>query len=452
MIEIKDKENNVYYKNNPEYFDELLELYNTNIKGAAVALRYSKKYLLNWIYEVTKDKLAKNNNATRIFWIFHNITDYPKCANSNCQNRITSNVYRVSCGYNPYGKYDGLTRCCSITCLNKCEEHNKEIWQTYHFHKASDKDFLKKRNEKTKSTKKKLYGNENYVNVEKCKQTKMDRYGSSTYNNMDKNFATRYKHNGEGIYHSPESIEKMKKTSLENNGVEWSLASNEIREKGKLTRKLRYGDENYSNREKAKETSLLRYNEPHFTNRPKMLATKLEHFGCYCPESAKKKAEETFLKRTDGKYRSVLQMPEIRKLGHRSKYMLDGFVFDSSWEVAFYIWNRDIGNSIIRSPLQIPYVGIDEKNHFYTPDFSVNGELIEIKGCQFFKESKDGIVFINPYSQKSIHQERYAYFYKEVLLKHKVRIITSPEISKYIKYVRNQYGSNYVRSLRVSYQ
>ena len=29
MIEIQDKENNIYYKNNPEYFDEIEKIYFT---------------------------------------------------------------------------------------------------------------------------------------------------------------------------------------------------------------------------------------------------------------------------------------------------------------------------------------------------------------------------------------------------------------------------------------
>ncbi|MFA5152836.1 MAG: hypothetical protein WC554_09775 [Clostridia bacterium] len=51
-------------------------------------------------------------------------------------------------------------------------------------------------------------------------------------------------------------LKLRKETNLKNYGVEHSLQSKEIREKGKQTKKERYGDENFTNREKYKETNL----------------------------------------------------------------------------------------------------------------------------------------------------------------------------------------------------
>lgn len=390
MIEIKDKENNVYYKNNPEYFEELLNIYNTNIKGAAGIIRYSKKYLADWIYEITKDKLSKNNNATRIFWIFHNITDYPKCANEKCQNKITGNVYRVSCGYNSYGKYDGMTKCCSISCLNKCDEHNEKIWTTYYTHKNSNENFVNDIILKRKATKKKLYNDENYCNVEKCKQTKFERYNDPNYCNMEKNKQTRYEHNGDGIYHSKESLHKMNQTTLKHFGVKWSLSSQKVREKGKETKLRKYGDKNYSNREQFLKTLTKRFGKAR------------------CPQYV---------------------------------YFYNGKYFDSGTELCFYIYCIDHNIDIKQSELRIKYISDDGKVSYYFPDFEINGEIIEIKGDHFLNEKNE---LINPYDNNKLNLAK-----TKCMKDNNVRIIRFSELKEVYDYVESKYGKDFIKNQKL---
>ena len=97
-------------------------------------------------------------------------------------------------------------------------------------------------------------------------------------------------------------------------------------------------------------------------------SVKLEKYGSF---NNRKKVEETKL--------------EDREESPKKKYVCEGLSFDSSWELAFYIMNKDAGHKVVREPLMIPYEsrGI---TYYYIPDFSVNGSLYEMKGSQLIKD------------------------------------------------------------------
>lgn len=117
-------------------------------------------------------------------------------------------------------------------------------------------------------------------------------------------------------------------------------------------------------------------------------------------------------------------------------YLLDSIYFDSSWEVAYYIWLRDNNINFVYHPLPgIKYVseGIE---HTYYPDFNVNGQLIEIKGNQFF--NKDG-----SYKIKS-QQDADKY---NCIIANSI-IYRQKDILQYLKYVHEKYGPSYIKSLK----
>lgn len=98
---IPDKTCNAYYMNNPSNFDTLFNLVANNLKSYTIKLR-SRNYftLLLWIYSQTE--ILNQINATlktRIYWIFNNIHDFPKCKNKNCKNKLHE-VQNISDGYN----------------------------------------------------------------------------------------------------------------------------------------------------------------------------------------------------------------------------------------------------------------------------------------------------------------------------------------------------------------
>lgn len=60
--------------------------------------------------------------------------------------------------------------------------------------------------------------------------------------------------------------------------------------------------------------------------------------------------------------------------------------FDSIYEIAYYIWLVDNNIRFKYEPdMSILYI-FDGKQHWYMPDFIVEGKIIEIKGDHFFKE------------------------------------------------------------------
>ena len=104
------------------------------------------------------------------------------------------------------------------------------------------------------------------------------------------------------------------------------------------------------------------------TANQKGASVKLERYGSV---NNRKKVEETKL--------------EDHEESPKKKYIYEGLSFDSSWELAFYIMNKDAGHKVVREPLMIPYEsrGI---TYYYIPDFSVNGSLYEMKGSQLIKD------------------------------------------------------------------
>lgn len=147
----------------------------------------------------------------------------------------------------------------------------------------------------------------------------------------------------------------------------------ECKEKRKNTNLIKYGVENVLSsdkiRKKAKETILKKYGSTEIFS--------TEHF--------KKKHKENSLIKYGTEY--PIQNKEVyskNKLGH---YEYDNIKFDSSWELAVFIWHKNNNIDIVREPCQLKYKDRIGKNHTYFPDFKINNQLIEIKGNQYLDEN-----------------------------------------------------------------
>ena len=105
------------------------------------------------------------------------------------------------------------------------------------------KEYYNKRLEKTKRTKLKKYGNENYQNVEKGKETKLKKYGDENYNNREKSNKT-FKDNNSIV----SKVSKYKKTCLERYGVKNYFMSEEYLSNVKEKNKNEIGCEWYNQR------------------------------------------------------------------------------------------------------------------------------------------------------------------------------------------------------------
>jgi len=116
-----------------------------------------------------------------------------------------------------------------------------------------DDEYWNRRNEKIKKTNLDKYGVEFSTQLEtmkeKSKVTKKEKYGDENYNNRDKCFSHDYNRN--------EINEKIKNTKKEKYGDE----NYNNRDKCKLTKKEKYDDENYNNFEKISESQLNGWKE-----------------------------------------------------------------------------------------------------------------------------------------------------------------------------------------------
>ena len=125
---------------------------------------------------------------------------------------------------------------------------------------------------------------------------------------------------------------------------------------------------------------------------------------------------------------------------YKSVYLYNDLKFDSSWELAFYIYCIDRGKNIIRETCSFTY-NCNGTDYSYFPDFRVNGALVEIKGLQFFENRNPNGRMINPFD-RSLDEKFEAKH--QCMIKNGVQIIT--DCSKYIKYVSDVYGRNFLKS------
>lgn len=326
-----------------------------------ILLAPSQKLMYDWICSLTSD-VSGDKISERLYWILNDIHEYPKCKHPDCNNYVNSNQYKsIAFGYYSYCSPE--CRCSSpiisskrkltnsLKTSSQIQEEKDKRLTTFNRHKAEDPDFLRKIQEKSIATRKHNHG-EDYTGRKKCWNTIKDRYGVS--NPM----------------HIKEVKDKLKRHNLETYGVEWHIASLEIREKSRQTCQDNYGVDNpFASKEIIEQIKLH----------------NLENYGVeynWQRADVKQHIKETN-KRLYG-YEHAMQNPEIRsKMMSNIKY--NDRSFDSYPELCFYIWLVDNDISFEFQPKTLFEYVFDGKLHTYCPDFKVGDMFFEIKGDHFFK-------------------------------------------------------------------
>lgn len=234
------------------------------------------------------------------------------------------------------------------------------------------------------------------------------------------------------------SAEKRHKTMLEKYGVIYPGQMEEHGIKTAQTKLQRYGDAKYNNRNKAATTVIDRYGS--MDNFYKQIAkqtgeTKQQRYGSSVYNNREKAAITSIRKYG---VRVPTQIKEISDKGHY-KYTYNSIIFDSSYELAYYIWLSD--NNIkfeYRPNIQFEYE-YDGKTHYYNPDFKIGERLVELKGRQFFKDKNPDGPMVNPYdhSKDELYEAKH-----QCMLTNNIEIIV--DCSEYEKYVAERYGKNYI--------
>lgn len=238
---------------------------------------------------------------------------------------------------------------------------------------------------KTKHTNLQQYGVENVFQSnsikEKSKATCLEKYGTE--------FASQ----------SPIFRDQVKQTNLEKYGTENPMQNEDIKQKAKYTVSLKSAEEKTAIILKAKQTKKALYGDENYNNLEKAIATNLKKYGVAygvqtsanrtatnSPE-AKAKAKIARLQTIQEKYGVdyYFQTLEFHKKA-RKLYFYDNELFDSKPELALWVYAKDNNIPIIRTPKKFEYV-FDGKIHIYFPDFEIAGQLVEIKGDQFFDKN-----------------------------------------------------------------
>lgn len=198
------------------------------------------------------------------------------------------------------------------------------------------------------------------------KQTCLEIYGSEcslqNENSQKKAIETNLKLYGvENASSSPIIRQRIIESNLKNYGVEYPQQLGEKKEKAKQTNIERYGVEYAMQNEEIKKKSIIN--------------NRIKHDGFHSTqlESNKRKRIITYKKnRKEGKHKN--------RKNSSAKYYFNNEKFDSSLELAFYIYHTEVLKEIVeREPISITYK-VDDVEHEYYPDFRINNQLFEIKG------------------------------------------------------------------------
>lgn len=288
----------------------------------------------------------------------------------------------------------------SQTKLNFSEEHKLQI------------------NNKRKETCKQIYGVENVFQHETTKnkivETLQQKYGVSNAQQLKgrevvKTEKPKVENKTEDFLE--EHFEELKNSQL----TKWELRTdeqrNEILQKRKRTNKRKYGVEFAQQTEEVqrhyKQNSLKKWGVEYPTQNPEVY----------------QKIENTFRERYGSNHPNFC-------------FEYDNQMFDSSWELVVWIYAQDHNESIKREPTTIEYE-YEGVLHRYYPDFNYKGQLIEVKGPQFFENGK----LINPFDRSldSLYEVKY-----KAALDGGVSFWHYEDVKPFLDYVEQTYTKDYI--------
>ncbi len=302
--------------------------------------------------------------------------------------------------------------------ISKCESCGKEI----HFLKNNPYNRLTKLLCpicKSKDTKIQKYGSwENYEKhrLEKAKETSIKKYGvDNIFKRTDIISAAVEKKYGKGITCGgliKEAHVKQQQTMIEKFGHSTGpMQTKEAREKSKIKCSTKEAVQ------KRKQTCIQKYGYEASSQSDKV----------------KQKAAKTCLERWGRMYGGS---------GHQTHYYFyENIYFDSSWELAYYIYLKDHNIDFSYHTEYLEYE-IEGKKHKYEVDFKVGDKLIELKGSHLINPEGH---LIDPF--KGISNEQL--LAKEKCMKqNNVKIFSNKEMKEILNYINTQYGKDFLRKYR----
>lgn len=246
--------------------------------------------------------------------------------------------------------------------------------------------------------------------------TNLQKYGYktsfSTKETQDKvKQSIRDKYGVDNVYQAEEIKQKIKENNLKKYGVANPQQRLDVKQKTKSTNLIKYGAtcslQGNKIKEKIKQNLIVKYGSDNIWGseygKQKIKETNLKRYGCENPQ----------------------QNAEIHSKTIKH-YKYDSKNFDSSWELAVYIYCVDHNIPIEREPVRFSYINNNGKKSYYFPDFIINGIIIEIKGDQYLD---DKLTLKDKAKQQCMNENN-------------VVLWTRSDVQKYIDYCINKFNDN----------
>lgn len=165
---------------------------------------------------------------------------------------------------------------------------------------------------------------------------------------------------------------------------------------------------------------------------------------CFQNPKIQKKCRESQLRNNNGKLyiQTEKGREHYRKLHQNNPekyrykmYSYFGETFQSSWELAVWIYCKDHNIGIIREPIFFKYNQMDGVMHNYYPDFWIEGiGLVEIKGDQFINKITGE--WENKYNKNVDYESK-----RQCALNNSVILFYKKDIKYYLDYCSYKYNS-----------
>lgn len=374
-------------------------------KGLYSVNRYKRKLLNNNIYLFLQSEDCKNNypslynyyEACGDFKVFR-VSFYHKTFDIFCpfcgKTRVKGNIIRKTCG--------------SRECNSK--QHKKTFLEIYGVENPSQAESIKKKKAETSL---KNYGVEHPLQskllLDRMHENNLKKWGTkypAQLEEVKQKTKESYiaKYGTDNPHKDPLIKAKIRKTCEERYGGPGPQCSESVREKSKQTLMKNYGVDNPSKSEEIQK---------------RKIETNREKFGADWN----------------------LQSEELRK-DWASSYRYDSRNFDSSWELAFYVYLKDNNIDFKFHEEKYLYEDTSGKPHYYFPDFKIGDKIIEIKGSHLIDDQDN---LISPYEDSPENIEDILRCKKDLMKSLGVIILKKPDIEYYIKYIKKTRGNNFFK-------
>lgn len=278
---------------------------------------------------------------------------------------------------------------------------------------------------------------------EKRRKTNLEKYGTDNlFKDVNYMKVCRLKSLGVENVSQLESVKiKKRETCLSHFGVINPGKSDIVQNKRKQTCLQKYGTENVFSsdtiKEKIKSTNRKKYGKDYHTQTDEFRQHLKDIW-----KDEKKRRELSKKCSSSWSHKSEEEIRLIRSKAHKC-YLYQDEYFDSSWELATWIWAKDLGKSIQREPICIDYI-FEGVTHKYFPDFSIDNQLVEIKGDHFF-DTNGKMICPWDASKNDIYEIKH-----QKALENNVKFWGNDKIKEIIDYVDEKYTPDFLRLFEVS--